>query len=992
MRNIDIALDLHTAGIPVAGVDQAGAVKVPATTDRRAICAAFRDGEPLIPAAVAGNGLAAIRFQNDECYRRTIADTKARDGSLFNLLAVMRTPSARWIVLVRVQGGAAPAGEVLARDKAGKVLVGLLADGDLVVFGGQDAPVWRQGGVKSIPTLPLASVEILLAAGRKVNEWGEPDETNIISAPVTEAATAEAAPAPETVEAPQAEAMLDHALRYARRGWPVFPCGTDKSPLIATGFKAATTDEEQIRSWWTRYQDASIGVPTGPALGAWVLDVDLPKAPGEPDGRDTLAALETKHEALPPTVEQHTGSGGRQLFFRWQADGPEIKNTSGKIGPKLDTRGAGGYVIVPPSGHPSGGRYAWISNGTDLAEAPSWLAELVLAKPSPARPVERQTPTRTATGYGRAALDAEVGKVAAAPSGQRNGTLNAAAYSLGQLVAGGVLDQGEVESALLDAANAAGLSDGEARATIRSGMGAGEKEPRTAPEPAKKSISSDCDSDTCDNCDSWQEPEPLSVDTASQPYPLDALPPKIHAAVVAVIGYVQCPPALAAMSALSVLSLVGQGIADVRRGPRLNGPCSLFLIGLGQSGERKTTADDAFSHPIRQWQLHKQEDASPTVIAHVADMRCWEAERRGVEESIKVAAKAGKPTDELRARMRRIESDKPQAPRVPRLFYSDVTIERLRVKLAELWPSAGLVTAEGGVVFGAHAMNADNIMRTLAAINVLWDGGRLEVDRVTNGDLLVECARLTVSLFVQPEVIEKFMDKNAALARGSGWLARALLAHPESTQGFRPFKEPPHDCPPLAAFHARLSQMLDAMPKPNAAGGLDLPKIDLSPEAKQTWVEFYNAIEVELRAGGEFADVKDVASKTADNAARIACLFHLFDSGPHGQISEPHMVGAAAIAAWHLYEARRFFGEIALPPELSAAAKLDEWLQRFCRTNNVKAVPKRDVSRLGPYRVRTEKAFKAALDVLRGLNRVRVVRDGKRRLVQVNPALLGGDR
>ena len=104
------------------------------------------------------------------------------------------------------------------------------------------------------------------------------------------------------------------------------------------------------------------------------------------------------------------------------------------------------------------------------------------------------------------------------------------------------------------------------------------------------------------------------------------------------------------------------------------------------------------------------------------------------------------------------------------------------------------------------------------------------------------------------------------------------------------------------------------------------------------------------------------------------------------------MVGAAAIAAWHLYEARRFFGEIALPPELSAATKLDEWLQRFCRTNNVTAVPTRDAARLGPYRVRTEKAFKAALDVLRGLSRVRVVRDGRRKLVQVNPALLGGDR
>ncbi|WP_198285075.1 DUF3987 domain-containing protein [Solidesulfovibrio carbinoliphilus] len=813
--------------------------------------------------------------------------------------------------------------------------------------------------------------------------------------------------------------MLEHALKYAASGKSVFPCWERdeteaeyqarlstmpedkraaakrweaKNPRVAGGFKAATTDESKILFWWQRWPDAAIGCPTGPALGAWVLDVDLPKIPGEPDGRDTLARLEADHGALPATVTQRTGSGGEQRFFKWSPDGPEIKNTGSKIGPKLDTRGAGGYVIMPPSLHPAGNRYAWTSNGVELAEAPAWLIELILVKPTPEPRMERQASTRTATGYGRAALEAEASKVASAPQGQRNGTLNAAAYSLGQLVAGGVLDQGEVESALLDAANAAGLTDGEARATIRSGMTAGEKEPRAAPTPAPKPVSRNCDSDTCDSCDSWQELEPLTVDTGSRPYPLDALPTNIRAAVAAVIGYVQCPPALAAMSALSVLSLVGQGMANVRRGPRLEGPCSLFLLGLGESGERKTTCDTAFVAPIRLWQGHKQDEASPRVIAHAADVRSWEAERRGIEEALKNAAKAGKPTDELRARMRCVESDRPQAPRIPRLFYSDVTIERLRAKLAEVWPSAGLVTAEGGIVFGAHAMNADNIMRTMGAINVLWDGGRLEVDRVTNGDLVVESARLTVSLFVQPDVIQTFMDKNAALARGSGWLARALLAHPESTQGNRPFQDAPDDCPPIAAFHARLSHMLDAMPLPNAAGGLDLPLLDLSPEAKRIWVDFYNAIEVELRAGGEFADVKDVASKTADNAARMACLFHLFETGPHGQIGESHLEGAAAIAAWHLYEARRFFGEIALPPELNAAVKLDEWLRRYCRTNGVPAVPTRDVARLGPYRVRPEKTFHAAMEVLKGLGRARLTRDGRRKLVQVNPALLGGGR
>jgi putative DNA primase/helicase len=70
------------------------------------------------------------------------------------------------------------------------------------------------------------------------------------------------------------------ALGYARRGWPVFPCHWQgerrKRPLIECGFHAATTDNEaQIRAWWRRWPDALIGVPTGRAIGAVVLDIDV---------------------------------------------------------------------------------------------------------------------------------------------------------------------------------------------------------------------------------------------------------------------------------------------------------------------------------------------------------------------------------------------------------------------------------------------------------------------------------------------------------------------------------------------------------------------------------------------------------------------------------------------------------------------------------------------------------------------------------------------
>jgi len=69
--------------------------------------------------------------------------------------------------------------------------------------------------------------------------------------------------------------MIDAALNYASLGLPVFPCNcTDKSPLTGHGFYDATTDANQIKAWWLQFPDAMIGMPTGPASGIDVLDLD----------------------------------------------------------------------------------------------------------------------------------------------------------------------------------------------------------------------------------------------------------------------------------------------------------------------------------------------------------------------------------------------------------------------------------------------------------------------------------------------------------------------------------------------------------------------------------------------------------------------------------------------------------------------------------------------------------------------------------------------
>jgi len=92
-----------------------------------------------------------------------------------------------------------------------------------------------------------------------------------------------------------------------------------------------------------------------------------------------------------------------------------------------------------------------------------------------------------------------------------------------------------------------------------------------------------------------------------------------------------------------------------------------------------------------------------------------------------------------------------------------------------------------------------------------------------------------------------------------------------------------------------------------------------------------------------------------------------------------------------LSEARRFFGGLALPVELADAARLDEWLLTYCHQHKTSEVPVSKVQQYGPCGLRSKVAIDAAMEELESLERARRVKDGKRRMIHLNPALLGGE-
>jgi len=485
----------------------------------------------------------------------------------------------------------------------------------------------------------------------------------------------------------------------------------------------------------------------------------------------------------------------------------------------------------------------------------------------------------------------------------------------------------------------------------------------------------------------WPDPHPLAAKIEPEPYPLDALPDTIRAAVEEVAGFVKAPAALVASSALAALSLACQAHIDAKRAEKLHGPVGLFLLTIADSGERKSTCDGFFVSPIRQYQEEQAEAMKPAIKEYQAAIAAWEAERDGILSAVKDAGRKGGPTDKLRADLAQLQQEKPEAPRVPRLMLGDETPENLAWSLAKQWPSAGVLSSEAGVVFGSHGMGKDSAMRNLALLNVLWDGGTHSIGRRTSESFTVRGARLTMGLMIQETTLREYFSKSGGLARGTGFLARFLVAWPESTQGQRPFTEAPANWPHLAAYHRRIAAILNQPAPIDKDGALTPAMLSLAPDAKAAWVAYHDTIEGELSSGGELYDVRDVASKSADNAARLAALFQQFEHGMGGAVGLDSFERASRITAWHLSEARRFFGELALPAELADAARLDSWLIEHCKQGRMHFVKKNHVRQHGP--LRDGGRLDAAIRELGELDRLQLVREGKRLTIHINPALVG---
>ncbi|MCG7982532.1 MAG: DUF3987 domain-containing protein [Candidatus Thiodiazotropha lotti] len=506
---------------------------------------------------------------------------------------------------------------------------------------------------------------------------------------------------------------------------------------------------------------------------------------------------------------------------------------------------------------------------------------------------------------------------------------------------------------------------------------------------------------------SWiSAPQPGQVSTAPKntPYPIEVFPEIVRDAALEVHGYVKAPIPMVACSALTQMSLVAQPLADVARDHILISPCSLFSVVTAHSGERKTAVDGSFSKGIRKWETDKREEQLPQYRRGKAMQSALNERKQARIKKIGILEAKGRHESELEqkeheARLMELEDQATQLiiDPIPHLYYEDTTTEGLIKSLGSGYPTAMINSSEGGVVLGGHSMKEENSLQFLAVANKLWDGDPIKQTRKQAGAIDVIGRRFSLSIQIQPDFFSKIVEKGG---RGSGFLARALLASPESLMGSRFYTIPPDCMPGLDRFNLRSLDLL-SLPLPvNDRYELEPPTMKLSKAAHHAWVDYYNSVEKELGIYGEYELVKDIGSKSAENAARIACIFQVWADGPGGVISLDHMIAGNAVAAWHLTEAARIFFDSNKPQEISDAEQLSHWLISHATTLTRKdgtslmddqgRVSPAEILRFGPHQLRNQKRRDQALLELMsdGVNHIRLIKEGKKKLVQVNPSLL----
>lgn len=449
------------------------------------------------------------------------------------------------------------------------------------------------------------------------------------------------------------------------------------------------------------------------------------------------------------------------------------------------------------------------------------------------------------------------------------------------------------------------------------------------------------------------------------PFPILAAPELIKNAMIEAAQFTQAPDALVGSAILAAVSLACQNSINVQRFEGLSGPCSLIVLILAESGERKSAVDNLATKAFQDFDEEQIAQIKLHSAQHKAICTTWNIELKVIQSAIEKAIIKGQDTTELTQRLEELYKREPAAPICRRMLYGDTTSPGFKYQLRHKSTSVGIFSDEAKVVVNAGVLN------DMAMLNKAWDGGKMHITRRTSESFDVTDARVTTSLMFQPDIFRKAFREGKSDAREVGYLARTLIAYPLSTQGSRFKYDPTAPLIHLAHFNKRISEILHQNMVAIATNTHERKTLKFSNDAQQAWLKGYNNTEFLLGPGGYLSDIKDFGAKYADNVARLAALFHYFEGEDGDEISLNTLGQASTICQWYLNEFKRLFSPPvqlpAIPQEELDAMVLERGLIRYFVKHRCYWVDKSHLEKLGP--IRPVARLQPAINVLiqRGL-------------------------
>lgn len=352
----------------------------------------------------------------------------------------------------------------------------------------------------------------------------------------------------------------------------------------------------------------------------------------------------------------------------------------------------------------------------------------------------------------------------------------------------------------------------------------------------------------------------------------------MEAAVIEASRELQVAREMAMMCAFGAMATACQRHVDVRMPTGLRVPTSLMLLTIADSGERKTTTQNNFFVAITGLNDAAHRASEIALVEHRVDQQLWSARKRQLERMYgKCAAQedAAATSAALEAITKHLRTE-PTPTRSGKFLYEDTTPQALVQMLYENTPNACLLTSEANSIFSGKALGE------LEKLNTLWDGSSVIVDRISRESFILQNARLTLSLMAQPSVIARFMGKRGEEARGTGFLARFLVARPRPMAGQR-IDQKLSELPRRQAFNARISERLNS----TVSSGRQV--LSFSEPAANLWYKYSQQLEQQMQENGLYHYAKDHASKLLENTSRLAGILHTFERSTDSDTEIDHL-------------------------------------------------------------------------------------------------------